>query len=144
MSDTDQALDDRADAAVKGPRRRALKAAKAVRTANRQRRKAAKEAKRRRRADAEIIMAPIRGTPQLLRLWQVLALLGLGKTQFLAAVQAGEIAPPVKILSNGRANAWLSEEIFEQIDRRRKARDEKLGKAAGKSANGASDAEKRS
>jgi predicted DNA-binding transcriptional regulator AlpA len=125
MSDADQALDDRADAAVRGPKRRALKAAKAVKTANRQRRKAVKAAKRRARKDSELTRPPVRGTPQLLRLPQVLALLGIGKTQFLAAVKAREIAQPVKILNDGRANAWLSEEIFEHIDRRIAARDQK-------------------
>jgi prophage regulatory protein len=62
--------------------------------------------------------------PRLLRLPQVLAATGLRRTAVLEAVKAGKFPQPVKILSEGRAQAWLEDEVAAFILERVRARDE--------------------
>ena len=64
------------------------------------------------------------GTVRILRLPQVLAAVGLGRSSIYAKVQDGSFPPPIK-LGGARASGWLSTEvngwIAEQIRRCRGA-----------------------
>jgi predicted DNA-binding transcriptional regulator AlpA len=81
------------------------------------------------------------GPPELWRLSKVLAVTGLKQSQILDAVSRGVFPRPLKILSDGRANAWVSTEIIDFIEGRIAARDKKPAKqATGKNAAVAIDA----
>jgi predicted DNA-binding transcriptional regulator AlpA len=121
MSDTNETLGELI-AVVKGPKRRKLSRAEKV-TKTEAARPPAPPSKSRRH-----LTPPARGPPELWRLPKVLAATGLRKTQLLWAVQNGEFPRPVKILADGRANAWLSTEVEDFIMRRVRARDAKLAR----------------
>jgi predicted DNA-binding transcriptional regulator AlpA len=55
----------------------------------------------------------------------VLAVTGLKRSQLLEAVARGVFPPPLKILSDGRANGWVSTEVITFIESRIADRDAK-------------------
>jgi len=62
--------------------------------------------------------------PRLLRKPEVLARLGIKKTQLDEAIRDGRFPAPTKILEGGRAEGWFSDEIEAYVESRRAARDQ--------------------
>ena len=52
------------------------------------------------------------GTVRILRLREVIAAVGLGRSSIYAKVQTGSFPPPIK-LGGARASGWLSTEVTE-------------------------------